>query len=247
MNRADRKLWAAARTLADLGELTARWLEGRISSQPGYYGAADIEDPAMIPVLARLNRAGFVTVSSQQGSSGPGYDGAHWRQRAAVDGFADESAALRIIRAVAPVQGLVTVSFPPSTLPRRRFRCDKELPVTWRECEEYTWFGQQVPRREIRSRRVGWGACSRAARNALCSAWQVSVIDLEWGRNDLLWDVLDDALTTFKAVRDLTPGEQRRACVYTERAGGAVVYVDGITGLDMDPGEMVAVADGDPS
>ena len=36
MNRADRKLWAAARTLADLGELTARWLEGRIASQPGY-------------------------------------------------------------------------------------------------------------------------------------------------------------------------------------------------------------------
>jgi hypothetical protein len=29
MNRADRKLWAQARTLADLGELTAQWLEGR--------------------------------------------------------------------------------------------------------------------------------------------------------------------------------------------------------------------------
>lgn len=196
VTKTDRQAWASAQTLADLGELTAQWIEGRIGSHPGYYGTADVEDPAtMVPVLARLNRAGFVTVSSQQGSSGPGHDGAHWRQRAAVDGFADYPAALRIIRAAAPVQGLVTISFPPSTLPRRRFRCDEELPVTWRECEEYTWFGQQIPRREIRSRRVGWGACSRDARKALCAAWQVTVIDLEWGRNDLLWDVLDGALS----------------------------------------------------
>jgi hypothetical protein len=29
---------------------------------------------------------------------------------------------------------------------------------------------------------------------ALCAAWQVTVIDPEWGRDDLLWDVLAGAV-----------------------------------------------------
>ncbi len=36
MSRTDRRAWKQARTLAELGELTARWLEGDIASQPGY-------------------------------------------------------------------------------------------------------------------------------------------------------------------------------------------------------------------
>ncbi len=35
MNRADRKAWRSARTLADLGELTARWIEGDLGEHPG--------------------------------------------------------------------------------------------------------------------------------------------------------------------------------------------------------------------
>jgi hypothetical protein len=45
-----------------------------------------------------------------------------------------------------------------------------------------------------------------------------------------------------KPVRDLTRDEQRAACVYTERRGEAFLFVDGITGFDMDPGTLVPVA-----
>ena len=34
MSTADRRAWEAARTLADLGELTAQWLEGAIARSP---------------------------------------------------------------------------------------------------------------------------------------------------------------------------------------------------------------------
>jgi hypothetical protein len=36
MSRADRRRWKSARTLADVGELTAPWLPGEISSLAGY-------------------------------------------------------------------------------------------------------------------------------------------------------------------------------------------------------------------
>ena len=47
MSGNDRAAWGSARTLADLGELMARWLEGGIGQQPGYRGPSDIEDPAL--------------------------------------------------------------------------------------------------------------------------------------------------------------------------------------------------------
>jgi hypothetical protein len=99
MNRADRKLWAAARTLADLGELTAQWLEGRIASVPGYMPGwgPDPETAPHIPVLAAANRAGFLTVNSQS-ADGP------WE--AWVNGFVCDE-ALEWLRAACDRSGLV--------------------------------------------------------------------------------------------------------------------------------------------
>jgi hypothetical protein len=193
MNASDRRKWASARTLADLGELTAQWLEDGIESNPCYRGRPDPETEPLIPVLARLNRAGFVTIASQPGESGLGHDRAYWRKRAAVEGFTDRWPALAIANA-ARAAGLHPIVHSPATRPRWRFRLDDEMPVTWRGTEEYTWFGQQLPRREIRSSAVGWGTCHRSAVKALCRAWQVTVIDLEWGRAGLLWEVLAAAL-----------------------------------------------------
>ncbi|MEW1817762.1 DUF6919 domain-containing protein [Streptomyces diastaticus] len=36
MSRADSRRWRAARTPADLGDFMALWLEGGLSSRPGY-------------------------------------------------------------------------------------------------------------------------------------------------------------------------------------------------------------------
>ncbi len=191
--KSDLAAWQSARTLADLGELTARWIEGDLASQPGYCGPSDIEDPALVPFLAALNRAGFVTTGSQIGESGPGYDGAYWQQRAAVEGFASERTALALIRAAAAC-GLISVSYPPASMSRWRYRYDRSVTVTMREDRKITGFGVQLPRRHIRDSWLGYGICHRAAVDALCSAWQVTVIDPEWGRDDLLWHVLDLAV-----------------------------------------------------
>jgi len=66
MRRSDRRRWKAAGSLADLGELMALWLEGKVASWPGYapnYGPDD-ETKDLVPTLAACNRAGYVTVGS---------------------------------------------------------------------------------------------------------------------------------------------------------------------------------------
>jgi hypothetical protein len=201
MNRSDREQWASARTLADLGELTARWLEGDLASQPAYYGPSDIEDPALVPLLAQLNRAGFVTNGSQAGESGLGYDGAHYEQRAAVEGFASPVMAARLMLA-ANEAGMIVVARDPASLPRWRYRLGWSVTVTRVNGRHYTRFGVQLPRRHIRDRHIGYGICGRDAVDALCGAWQVTLIDPEWGRPTLLWDVLAAALLTAESDRD---------------------------------------------
>jgi hypothetical protein len=126
VTKADRAAWRSARTLADLGELTARWIEGRLASQPGYCGPCDIEDPALVPVLARLNRAGFVTAGSQPGNDGPGYGGAHREQRAAVDGFGSR-VMTQALGDAAGDAGLIVIVRPPGSRPRWWYRYDRHV------------------------------------------------------------------------------------------------------------------------
>jgi len=100
MTPEDSERWGTARTLTDLGELTAQWLEGKIGSVPGTMPGCgpDEETAELIPVLAACNRAGFVTVVSQPGEEPAlGYDGQIWTQRAALEGFAD-TATLEALR-----------------------------------------------------------------------------------------------------------------------------------------------------
>jgi hypothetical protein len=194
MSDADRNAWESARTLADLGELTARWLEGDLASQPGYEPGAgpDPETTSLTGVLAALNRAGYVTRCSQPGESGISMDGTGWAQRAAVDGFAPAAVAGRI-RDAAGQAGLSVILHAPM---RRRSRTGygQVVPVTVEDGGPCTWFGAQVPRRDLRDAWTGYGICHRQAVKALCAAWQVTVIDLDWGRDDRLWPALRAAL-----------------------------------------------------
>lgn len=193
VTKQDRPAWQSARDLPDLCELTAQWIEGRIGSQPGYYGPSDIEDPALVPLLARLCRAGFMTTQSQTGHAGPGYDGAWWEQRAAVEGFAGGYVTADIIMAAHDI-GLSVIVHPLWDLPRWRYRRKRSVVVTRRRGRDYTEFGVQVPRRHIRDPHVGYGICHPDAVRALCEAAQVTVIDPEWGRESLLWDTLASIL-----------------------------------------------------
>lgn len=189
MSRQDRDRWASARTLADLGELTARWLEGTVASQPGYCGPSDIEDPALVPLLATLNRSGFVTTGSQIGECGDG-----WEQRAAVEGFASRLTAQTLAEA-ADCAGMIAVLHPAGSLPRWRYRYGKSVTVARVNGEHCTAFGVQVSRCHIRSPHLGYGICHPDAVRDLCSACQVTLIDPDWGRPDALWTALAGAVT----------------------------------------------------
>lgn len=185
----NRKRWASARTLADLGQLTALWLEGVIASQPGYAPGCgpDPETADLVPVLAACNRAGFVTDASQPGYDGPGYDGRHWQQRASVEGFASRELAERLRRAAQDARLFARVQ------PASRWRVHSGHAITVTRCDGQpcTRFGAQLPRRDIRDSHVGYGGCLElGAVRALCAASRVTIVDLAWGSDDLLWPVL---------------------------------------------------------
>jgi hypothetical protein len=134
------------------------------------------------------DRAGYVTTVSQPGEEpAPGYDGRLWTQRAAVQGFAsaDAIAGLRPCTAGTPL--IVLVTGPADSIERGQ---ESRIPVTLAGDQENTWFGSHLDRGDIEDDQAGYGICHPGAIEALCAAWQVTIIDPEWGRNDVLWPAL---------------------------------------------------------
>ncbi|MEW2493746.1 hypothetical protein AB0942_09385 [Streptomyces nodosus] len=173
----DAALWRPARTLNDLGRLTAGWLEGSITYLPADYGDGPEEETApLISVLAEANRNGYVTVFSQPGLAFPGGDA----QRAAVGGFCDENLARRIEAAVLRTDLIALVTRPGGDSPSR-------IPVTIDGGEPFTWIGNPLDSYEISHH---YGRDCPHALDALTAAWQVEVFDPRWGREDVLWECL---------------------------------------------------------
>lgn len=187
--RADRRRWAAAQSLPELGELMALWLEGELLVWPGYapgYGPDD-ETTELVPVLAAANRAGFVTDASQPAGDGVGFDGARWRQHAAVCGLvADERLLSRIRRACEPA-GLLVMLFSPT-----QGLWSHAVPVTFRDGEVMTSFGRE---QSVRDLKFVWRGVGSAAVSQVTDSWQVTIIDPEVGRTDRLWPALAEAVT----------------------------------------------------
>jgi hypothetical protein len=189
MNRADRKRWASCRTLADLGGVTAGWLHGEVEQTPSHLGPPCAETKALIPVLAAVNRAGYVTDDSQPGV--PLHRGSG--QRAAVSGFAGDGMRLAL-REMADATGLLVTSWRSSAV-RTRYAC--RVVVTARDGHPFTGYGAQESRADLH-----WmygEDCHPGAVEALCAAWQVCVIDPEFGRNDALWPALEKLATGIPA------------------------------------------------
>lgn len=175
--------WCDAATLTDLGEMTARWLEGAVPEQPGYWGGPDPETEPLIPTLALACRRGYVTNGSQPGYDGLAYDQRPARQRAAVDGFAAPRVA-RWLRSAALAEGLLVVSGVAGWRNRRR----GAIPVTEWGGRIHTAFGTVLSRREVA---FCFEGCSRDAVDALCRASQVTIVDPEWGPREGLWRLLE--------------------------------------------------------
>ncbi|MFB9476879.1 DUF6919 domain-containing protein [Nonomuraea salmonea] len=191
--------WQTATTLHDLGELTARWLEGA-GGHPGYDGRPDEETLPIAGHLAAANRSGYVTYSSQPEFHGPGYDGATWWQRAAVEGLTDQAGLDRLRRAAARHPRLHIVA---QTAARVRTSYKEAVPVSAREdggprgmlgqprLEETTCaFGARLPVRELVL--MFGGQVSPALRRVLRGAVQVTIADRYWGLESPLWGALDE-------------------------------------------------------
>lgn len=181
MKREDRRRWQEAVTLANLGQLMALWLEGRIGSWPGYASNCppDEETQHLIRPLAAMCRAGFVTVQSQPGLAGPDYQGKDWRQRAAVEGFVSDRALLaRLQSAARSVDAEVSM--------------DQPIVATTRAGRPYTAFGGRPSRGQMRCM---WPVISKPAYAALEASTHLAIVAPEYGSaGERLWPALARAI-----------------------------------------------------
>lgn len=190
MSRADRRAWKTATSVADLGELMAQWLEGKISSWPGYvpgYGP-DEETSELIPTLAAANRAGYVTIASQPGTDPEsGFDGLIWMQKAAVEGFVRDHDLLRALTDAAYEAGLdIEVA---DTLDTG----ERGMTVTLRDGRPYTGFGGYLNGDELRGI---WPGIGSGALDDVFRSVRVTLVAPEYGAaaGARVWEVLDSVI-----------------------------------------------------
>lgn len=181
MNAAETEHWRAARTLADLGEVTALFLEGKIGETPTHGGPPDPETAELTAVLAACNRAGFVTTMSQPGVPVDEHGSA---QRADVSGFASNRTFAALTAAVADMDLIITAC----RAPHEEHGWGPFTTITLDYGEEFSWDGGALSRTELEYHYED--TCHPDAVRELCDAWQVTLIDPQWGRNDLLWPPL---------------------------------------------------------
>ncbi|MFE2045935.1 DUF6919 domain-containing protein [Streptomyces sp. NPDC059477] len=184
MSRADRRLWASARTTADLGDLMARWLEGEIHSRPGYTPRSGPDDETLhlVPVLARLCRAGYITTNSQPGICETGADGARYEQRAWVDIVVTDPARLRRLVYAATTAGMIVRGNGP------RSRDQAPVVVTTRNGRPVTMVGARIHPRDMPAQ---WPGLDPRLYDQITQGTYVSVTAPRYGTDgDRLWTVL---------------------------------------------------------
>ncbi|WP_233149790.1 hypothetical protein [Kineosporia sp. A_224] len=189
--------WRDAACLADLGELTARWLEGSVLEQPAYYGPVDVDEdmaPGLTAALITANRTGLVTENSQAGCDEVEDDGSTWRQLAWVSGWATPGLVQYLASAAESRDDVEVVAF--TRLPDHesagaaRVRTEDELVVTWSDGQPFTVDG---PRGQGDYHWLYEGLVRPSALAELDAAVQVAVVDPVPGRNTL-WDWLERTL-----------------------------------------------------
>jgi uncharacterized protein DUF6919 len=161
-------LWSEAKTLEDLGEVTARWIEGRVSFHPCYCADIDTETRPLQEKLAYFNRNGLVTTFSQPAEQ---LDEEGYSQRACVEGYAREEIAKKIA-VLGLYTDLLVLIYPPD------WQGGYQIPITLDEFHPFTWCGGVWGYRELECFAED---CSSEAMESLKSAWKVVVIDYGGG------------------------------------------------------------------
>lgn len=179
----DRGVWRQATTLEGAGELTARWLEGGSSYQPGHFAPGfDAETGPLAAELAELNRNGLFTRESQPGILA---DGA--AQREYVTGFCSPATAAELL-ALSTRTELVTVAHSPGET------SSAAIPVTIAGTEVTTVLGSSenpVEEEQIRD----WAEeTNDSLALLLADSWYVEILDPVWGRKGVLLPAVLQAL-----------------------------------------------------
>lgn len=183
--------WSQAGSLEDVAALTADWLEGSLTSQPGYVRGAgpDPETESLIPVLAAVNRAGFLTTCSQPGHEPSlGVDGAMWAQRPAVEGFIHHGVLLRELVTRSQTAGLILLL---EESPHRESPfpgMGGEVGVTGRDDQPYTIFGRR------HNSYLEDDLCPTEAAVDIDLAVHLTLVDPEFRDERRLWEVLQEAV-----------------------------------------------------
>lgn len=185
----DAPAWQDARSVEDMGRLTAQWLTGELHWCPMYFGTGpDPETDDLVPVLAAINRLGLWTTMSQPGESGRQY-----AQRAMLSGYCTEATSNALAAGLLNSELLVVrIEEPEAT------NSQLQVPITISDGVECTWAGGLDELEHYRE------DLDDAVVDALAAQqlWAVELIDMTWGRNDVLWPAVTDALTQ-RPVRKL--------------------------------------------
>lgn len=181
--------WRAARTFQELCELGARFLEDEPVGFPGWLpGELDEESEQFAPLLARAQRAGFLTLASQPGSAPEaGADGRLERRRAFVFGFANAPLAAHLLRA-GESASLLTACFGAEE------SGGDAWPVAQRAGEAFLLVGDGQGPAELALFEEALGA--GPALEALRQTRYLVLADPEWGPSTRLWEVLANAIAS---------------------------------------------------
>ncbi len=195
--------WAQARTLGDLGEMTARWVLGEVDVVPGQDCEPDPETAEIADYLVALNLLGLVTDFSQPAAEADG--DRHTAQRAAVTGWCTRENARRLTRVTLDRDLVVLVNEPDlSYYTQIPVALDVGGPTDprsdayaiWDTAEDatgaYTFVGSGMDPDELDAEFAA--ICHPEALLAVRSAWYVEALDPVWGRPHELWNALIQAL-----------------------------------------------------
>ena len=188
-------IWRTAKGFEDLCELSAQWCEGKFENTLTYLGKPDPESKPILPILSQCNRAGFFTTFSQPGMGNPAEGSA---QRATVHGYADEELARRLY-AIGLETGILVLAFPPG------YDSESHIPITVEDFQIYTWHGMTDAQTEKEDYR---NQLTKDAYHSLLTSWQLILIDTEWGREELLWECLQEVVDGKETAFSTIPPEE---------------------------------------
>ncbi|MEU0946933.1 hypothetical protein ABZ379_29970 [Streptomyces canus] len=220
--RTETRAWYQARGIGELAALTARWLRGEMLWTPnGHVGGPDPETLPLVDVLAGLNLAGILTETSQPGERAV-LHGRPWRQRAYVTAFVADPKPARALAAQAAKAGLIVRAYRPGRRVDENGERDAVDVTTWEGHGVMTGTGDRISPRAVR--RIFPG-CDRQAVREVATAWQITLIDPQWGRNTVLWPFLTRFLKSPQAAPAFHPSIGESCQEMAPRCGGYVATV----------------------